>query len=134
LQQKTGSAVSQNVLAERAQPVAEVDSANQKDTKRRAALCYAAAMGNSKMVGRLLAYGAKTDDTALYTTTSLGEAVSEGHVDVVRILIAAGANPDVGENKHYPSLSIITRKQNIPVIRGTYQGWCKPGFRRPGAF
>lgn len=38
LQQKTGSAVSQNVLAERTQPVAEVDSANQKDTKRRAAL------------------------------------------------------------------------------------------------
>lgn len=86
------------------------------------------------MVARLLAYGAKTNDTALYTTTPLGEAASEGHVDVVRILIAAGANLDEGENKHYPSLSIATREQNIPVIGGTYQGWCKPGFRRPGAF
>lgn len=89
-------------------------------------------MGNSEMVARLLAYGAKTDDTALYTP--LGEAVSEGHVDVVRILIAAGANLDEGESKHYPSLSIATREQNVLCDRVTCQGWCKPGFRRPGAF
>lgn len=64
------------------------------------------------MVTRLLAYGAKTDDPAKYTTTPLGEAVSEGHVDVVRFLLAGGANPDEGKNKHYPSLSIATREQN----------------------
>lgn len=134
MQHKTGSTISQNALAEWAQLAAEVDSVNQKDTERRPALWYAAAMGESEMVARLLARGAKTDDPALYTTTPLAEAVREGHVDVVRILLAAGANPDEGENKHYPSLSTAARAQNLSMIEVLIKGGANPDLGDPAPF
>lgn len=133
-QQKTGSAISQDDLAEWARLVTEVNSVNQKDTERRPALWYAAAMGNSEMVTRLLAHGAKTDDPSLYTTTPLGEAVKEGHVDVVRILIAAGANPNEGKNKHYPALSLAVKEQNISMIKTLIQGGADLDLGDPAPF
>ena len=134
LQQKTGSEVSQGELAEWMILAKEADSVNQKDPERRPALWYAAAMGNSQMVTRLLERGAKTDDPALYTTTPLAEAIQEGHVDVVRILIEAGANPDEGINKHYPSLSLAVREKNIPMIITLIRGGADPDLGDPAPF
>lgn len=70
---------------------AEVDAT---DASGRTALCIAAARGNVAALERLVAYGAEVDFVVDegYARTPLLDAVSGGRIEVVRVLVDAGAD------------------------------------------
>ena len=112
----------------------QASNVNRRDEKRKAPLWYAAAMGDTEMVTRLLNAGADTDNTSLYYTTPLAAAIEEGHVETAQRLLDAGADPDAGLNKHYPSLSLATRNENVPMIETLIRGGADVNLGDPAPF
>lgn len=107
---------------------------NQRDSRHRAPLWYAAALGEVQSVRALLAKGALTDDKSLYWTTPLAAAVDQGQVEAVQVLLAHGANPDEGENQHYPSVSLATKHGNLEMVEALVSGDADVNLGDPAPF
>jgi uncharacterized protein len=92
----------------------------QKDMNHREfsyALWTAAHYGCFQVAQLLIDNGVSTDDY-FYGGTVLTEAVYEGHIEIVRILLEAGANtslPEYGEVS--PPLAIAAAKGNIEMVK-----------------
>lgn len=111
----TGQPLSDDDIAEWHQLALEADDLNRRDEQRAAPLWYAAAMGDTAMVTRLLESGAKTDDASLYWTTPLAAAVEGNHVATAKLLLEHGASPNAGENRDRLALVLATRHGNLEL-------------------
>lgn len=67
------------------------EAINHTDTKGNSALTFAAQFGHTDMVEHLLAQKANPDQPSVDGWTPIMHAALNGHVEVVRLLIAAGA-------------------------------------------
>lgn len=64
-------------------------------------LMTAAELGDLKRVRELLASGAQVDVQIAPSVTALGLAAIEGHLEVVKVLLAAGSNPNIIGLSHH---------------------------------
>src|SRR5437879_9762327 len=82
-------------------------------------LSLAAFFGHPEAVTVLLEYGADVNlkPTSRFANTAVDAAVSGDHADVVRILLAAGANPNVRSEANYTTLHKAAVHGNLEVVR-----------------
>jgi ankyrin repeat protein len=93
---------------------AEIDA---KDSSGRSALMYAASGPFPEAVGLLLERGAEVNvQGTLEGFTPLMTAAAEGLADVVRILLAAGANPDIKDEDGDTALTFAKQNGHTEVV------------------
>src|SRR5256885_9826665 len=82
-------------------------------------LGLAAFFGHPEAVKVLLEYGADVNHKppSRFANTAVDAAVSGDHADVVRILLAAGANPNVRSEANYTTLHKAAVHGNLDVVR-----------------
>src|SRR5437879_9569034 len=82
-------------------------------------LGLAAFFGHPEAVKVLLEYGADVNHKppSRFANTAVDAAVSGDHADVVRILLAAGANPNVRSEANYTTLHKAAVHGNLEVVR-----------------
>src|SRR5437879_298316 len=82
-------------------------------------LGLAAFFGHPEAVKVLLEYGADVNHKppSRFANTAVDAAVSGDHADVVRILLAAGANPNVRSEANYTTLHKAAVPGNLDVVR-----------------
>ena len=82
-------------------------------------LSLAAFFGHPEAVKVLLEYGADVNlkPPSRFANTAVDAAVSGDHADVVRILLAAGANPNVTSEANYTTLHKAAVHGNLDVVR-----------------
>jgi ankyrin repeat protein len=91
------------------------------------ALLYAAAYGPPEMVDLLLRNGADPNLPGVENRTPLLSAAFEGNDDIVRKLLAAGAKPDVSEDRFgRTALMEAARKGHESTVLLLLQGGANP--------
>src|SRR2546426_10498870 len=82
-------------------------------------LGLAAFFGHAEAVKVLLDHGADVNQKppSRFANTAVDAAVSGDHADVVRILLAAGANPHVRGGAHYTTLHKAAGHRNLEIVR-----------------
>lgn len=88
------------------------------DEKSNSTLLSAAHQGNADVVAWLLAHGARVDVRRNYGETPLTYAIEEGHDDVARLLIGAGASPSFASRSDGQTpLTAAAQKGNAKLVR-----------------
>ncbi len=82
-------------------------------------LGLAAFFGHSEAVKVLLEHGADVNQKppSRFANTAVDSAVAGDHTDVVRILLAAGANPNVRSEANYTTLHKAAVHGNLEIVR-----------------
>jgi len=82
-------------------------------------LGLAAFFGHSEAVKVLLEHGADVNQKppSRFANTAVDSAVAGDHADVVRILLAAGANPNVRSEANYTTLHKAAAHGNLEIVR-----------------
>ena len=62
----------------------------------------------------------------------LAEAVEKGHAPVVRLLLAAGADPNGGDYNGTPLLYVASEQQGVDVVRALVEGGAEVGRKGDG--
>ena len=84
-------------------------------------LMTAARTGDAQVVGALLSSGADVNAATIETdSTALMWAVSEGHADVVRVLLAHDALPHASTAKGFTPLMYAARNGDIPLAEALF--------------
>jgi ankyrin repeat protein len=74
----------------------------------------AAARGDTKRIEALIAKGEKPDARDGYGRTPLHVAAYGGHHEAMRVLVAAGADPNALENDRYDIVTIAAVANDVP--------------------
>ncbi|MFN0163480.1 MAG: ankyrin repeat domain-containing protein [Burkholderiales bacterium] len=88
-------------------------------------LFEAAAKGDAKRLRALLAAGGKVADRDGYRRTPLHVAAYFGRHDVMRELVAAGADPNALENDRYDIVTIAAVADDLPTLKVALAIGCK---------
>jgi len=80
-------------------------------------LFAAAAQGDAAQIKALVAKGAKVDAKDGYGRTPLHVAAYGAKHDAMRVLVAAGANPNAPENDRYDIVTIAAVANDVPTLR-----------------
>lgn len=88
-------------------------------------LFEAAARGDATRVRTLLAAGGKVSDRDGYRRTPLHVAAYFGRHDVMRELVAAGADPNALENDRYDIVTIAAAANDLPTLKVALAIGCK---------
>src|SRR3989442_12262483 len=81
--------------------------------------CYASFFVHPEAVKVLLEYGADVNHKppSRFANTAVDAAVSGDHADVVRILLAAGANPNLRREANYTTLHKAAVHGKLEIVR-----------------
>ena len=77
----------------------------------------AAARGDTKRIEALIAKGEKPDARDGYGRTPLHVAAYGGHHEAMRVLVAAGADPNALENDRYDIVTIAAVANDVPTLK-----------------
>src|SRR3989475_3171506 len=82
-------------------------------------LGLAAFSGHAEAVKALVDHGADVNQKppSRFANTAVDAAVSGDHADVVRILLAAGANPNLRREAHYTTLHKAAVPRDLEIVR-----------------
>ena len=86
------------------------------DRLHKSALVYAAGMGHSAVVERLLQAGAPIDQTPVDALTPLMWAAGQGHVETVKLLLAKGANKLLKDERNLTALDMAKEAKHALVV------------------
>ncbi|PHR59707.1 MAG: hypothetical protein COA47_09420 [Robiginitomaculum sp.] len=89
-------------------------------------LMQSARQGNLDQVSTLLQQGADVDALDLKDKTALFYAVRENHLNVVKALLDAGANPDIA--KAWPLLPVAVGNENFQMVSLLLEGGADINF------
>ncbi|MCW8944264.1 MAG: ankyrin repeat domain-containing protein [Sedimenticola sp.] len=87
----------------------------------------AAAQGDLTRIVELLKRGSNIDERDNYRRTPLHIAAYGGHHDVMRELVAAGADPNALENDYYDIVTIAAVANDVETLKLSLELGCRPG-------
>jgi ankyrin repeat protein len=82
----------------------------------KSALVYAAGMGHSTVVERLLQAGAPIDQVPVDALTPLMWAAGQGHAETVKLLLTKGANKLLKDERGLTAMDMAKEAKHAPVL------------------
>lgn len=87
------------------------------EISRYSGILAAAARGDTKRIEALIGKGEKPDARDSYGRTPLHVAAYGGHHEAMRVLVAAGADPNALENDRYDIVTIAAVANDLPTLK-----------------
>lgn len=87
------------------------------EISRYSGILAAAARGDTKRIEALIAKGEKPDARDSYGRTPLHVAAYGGYHEAMRVLVAAGADPNALENDRYDIVTIAAVANDVPTLK-----------------